>query len=269
MSRQTQDVVARRAVARVLAAFAAYAFAAFASVPTATAVELRFTTENDLLAESTDRDDLYSFAAAVDLERGASTYSLREHGFTDRDAGLRFDETHLSVGRAHGRGPWTFYGEIGAVHVGHGLLGEAAQNAVHRLIGDEEVDLRYLESSWHGRAAATVDRLLQVTDALELGPRFEAELTPGLRSHLVTALGLRWQPTSALAVHAVAGGHWTQASLAALEPHLEDFAPIARLGVVVGERLFASWSYNQYGDERRHFSIGVRVGGRSNPGGAR
>lgn len=57
---------------------------------------------------------------------------------------------------------------------------------------------------------------------------------------------------------------WSDTSLELLDRHLAPLAPIARIGVVFQDRLFVSWTYNDYGDEREHLSVGhpdrARVG---------
>ena len=155
--------------------------------------ELRFSTENDVFSGDDAEDDLYTFAVALEMERGPYTLSLRENAFTDRAAGARFDETYLSIGRAlPGLGAWQVYAEAGAVHVGHGLFGEGVQNAVHRLLDQEEVELTYRGASLHPRLAVIAERPFAVAgglDVLALGPRFEVDSVPGLRSLALAGLG--------------------------------------------------------------------------------
>jgi hypothetical protein len=231
--------------------------------PPADAYEVRLRTGNDILV--TDQDDLYTFAVALQLERGPYTVTFLENAFTDRAAGLRFDESHLTVGRELPlSGPWNAYAEAGVVRVGEGLFGEGAQNAVHELLGGEEVELAYVESSLHGRAALTTERSFGLARELEIGPRLELEVMPGLRSHAVVGAQIAWgQPTRPLSFHAVLGARFTDASHAALEEHLVPVSPVARLGVLVKGRLALSWNYNEYGDEREHLSLGLRVAPRA------
>jgi hypothetical protein len=218
-------------------------------------------TENDLFTNSGNRDDLYTFSVALafDLDRGYGL-TFRENAFTDRDAGLRFDETYLSVGR---RLPWleswNLHAEAGLARRGRGLFGESAQNAVHRAIGAEEVELRYRGSSLHPRLALHAERRFAIGPRWDWGPRVELELVPGLRSFALLAAEATWSPAERLAVELAAGGRFTDASYAPLERHLAGAAPAARLGLVYDRRYFLSWSYNDYGDEREHLSAGVRV----------
>ncbi len=223
------------------------------------ALELRLTTGNDLLRGSSTEDDLYTFSVGFEVERGAYTVALRENAFTDREAGLRFDETYLTLGRpVSGLRHWDVYVEAGLVRVGHGLFGESAQNVVHRFIGGEIVELRYDGASTHARLGATAERAFVLAGPLEAGPRVEIDAIPGLRSHAVVAAQARWRPKPYLAVDLLAGARFTEASWAPLEPHLASSAPIARLGVVLDDRFTLTWSYNDYGDEREHLTVAYR-----------
>ncbi len=241
--------------------------AALATVPAARApaVELRLTTENDLLT-SDNRDDLYTFAVALSVVKGPYTFSWRENAFTDRQAGMRFDETHVTVRRAvPGTGRWRLEAEGGWVWAGRGLLGESAQNAVHRLLGQEELSLPYSASRLSPSLAVEVERPFRLADDFEVGPRLEAYGAPAFRSHAVAAGQARWQPGPHLAVGLLAGGRWSTASFAPLERHLAALAPLVRLEIVWRQGAFVSWTYNDYGDEREHLSVGFQIA-RGGPG---
>jgi hypothetical protein len=238
----------------------ALALATLASAPLG-AQRLRFATENDLLANSDTPDDLYTFSVALDLERGGLTWSLHEDAFTDRAAGIRFDATFLGAGRTFDLdGPWDVRAEAGLLHIGRGLFGEHAQNAVHRALGGERVELDYLDASLHPRVAASAERSLPLGRRLDLAPRFVAELVPGVDARALAGVTVRWRPSPRLGVEALVGGRWARALLPALEPHLTALAPAASLGVVLFDRLFVSWAYNEFGDEREHLSAGWRMG---------
>ena len=233
---------------------------ATASLPSAFALGIRFTTEDDLVRSHQTSDDLYTFSVALDVERHDTGFSLLENAFTDRRAGVRFDETYLSVGRRlTAARPWNVYAEAGVAHLGRGLFGQRAQNAVHRAIGDDEVELRYLESSYHPRLAVTVSRSFAVGRRFELGPRVEGELVPGVKSHATVAVEARWRPTRRTAVELTAGERFTHASYAPLRSHLAARASVARVSLVWLERIYVSWSYNDYGARREHLSAGWRV----------
>ena len=220
-----------------------------AAAAPAAAQTVRFSTENDLLTDGSTRDDLYTFAVALELDRPRYALSLRENAFTDRAAGLRFDETYLSVGRAFpGPRSWRLDAEAGLVHVGHGLFGQDAQNAVHRLLDQEEVELRYHDSELHPRLALSAERPFSVTAGFAVGPRFEVDAAPGLRSFALAGAQVLWQPSDRVVVQLLAGGRYSHASLEPLELHLSEWAPVARLGLTLYDRVFLAWTYNDYGD---------------------
>ncbi len=226
------------------------------------AAEVHLTTENDLLSDHHTPDDLYTFSLALETRRGLHSISLRENAFTDRAAGLRFDETYLSIGRPLPivRG-WSATLEVGAVHVGHGLFGEQAQNRVHRAIGGDHVDLRYTDSELYGRLALAAQRPVGLRPGLELAPLVEIDSAPGFRSLGLAAVRADWKPTATVAVHAMLGARFADASYDPLAPHLARAASAARVGVTVAERYYLSWSYNDHGERRGHLTIGYRLGG--------
>lgn len=62
-------------------------------------IEVRVETGNDFLTSNPTEDDLYSFALEIAVDRGPWTLTLQENIFTDKAAGIRFDETYARVGR--------------------------------------------------------------------------------------------------------------------------------------------------------------------------
>jgi hypothetical protein len=252
-----RHVVAQPGV-RFAVAVAAFAIAAGAP---AAAFELRLSTENDLITSERAQDDLYTFAVALEVERGPYAFTLRENAFTDRAAGVRFDETYLTMGRAlPAFAPWQVRGEIGVVHVGRGLLGEDAQNFVHDVTGDPLVELTYERSHVHPHAALTASRAFAAGERLDLGPVVQLDTVPGLRHHALAGVQAEWRPREWVAVHAMAGGRWSEATFAPLSGHLDGLAAAARVRLEVLEKVFLSWSYNDFGDEREHLSLGYVVG---------
>ncbi len=119
------------------------------------------------------------------------------------------------------------------VRRGRGLFGEEVQNAVHRAIGGDEVELRYARSSLHPRLAATGERRFAAGEGFDWGPRFEVDLVPGLRSWAVVAAGASWRPSPRVALELSAGARFTHASYEPLRPHLERVVPAVRLGALV------------------------------------
>lgn len=236
------------------------ALAALAASPAA-GVEIQFATENDFFTPG-NRDDLYTFSVALSAQRGPYTFTWREDAFTDRQGGSRFDETRLTVQRAvPGFHAWSLRAEAGIAHVGRGLLGQDTQNALHRLLGDEELDLEYLPSELYPLLGLEAERLYAHGPDLDLGPRIEAESLPGFRSHAVMGAQAHWRARARLAVHLFAGARWSGASLEPLDRHTATLAPVARLGVVFRDRYSVSWTYNDHGVEREHVSFGIRLAG--------
>ncbi|HVR28202.1 MAG TPA: hypothetical protein VMS86_01600, partial [Thermoanaerobaculia bacterium] len=209
------------------------------------ALELRFVTQNDYLAKNRTRDDLFTFAVGFELDRGPYTISFHENAFTDREAGTRFDETFLTVGRSlPGVDPWALYFEAGFVHVGRGLFGQRFQNDFHRIIGGEELDLRYVGSNLHPSFELVAKRAFAIAGPLALGPRLEAYSVPGLRSHAVVGAQARWEINARLALDVVTGGRWSRVSFHPLEPHRAELAPMARIGFDLDDRIYVAWTLN-------------------------
>ncbi len=225
----------------------------------AEALDLRFASQNDVVTRNPTQDDLYTFSFALDLARDPYRFSLREEAFTDREAGIRFDETYYVVGRSvPAPRSWSIDVEAGIVHVGRGLLGEEVQNSVHRFLGAEELTLRYQPSSVHPSARVEAERSFRSNRRLSLGPRVEAHTAPGLETHLILAGQTAWRARRSIVIETLAGARWTHASLDPLEPHLDTVAPVARVGIVVHETFFVFWSYNDHGDRREHVGLGFR-----------
>ena len=82
----------------------------------AEALDLRFASQNDVVTRNPTDDDLYTFSFALDLALDPYRFSLREEAFTDRQAGVRFDETCVVVGRSvSGPRSWSLDVEAGIV----------------------------------------------------------------------------------------------------------------------------------------------------------
>jgi hypothetical protein len=246
---RTNSVAAALVLAALLATF-----------PTALAAQaIEFTTENDLFTDDASADDLYTFAVALEVERHGSTFALREDAFTDREAGLRFDETSWSLGRPlpvwHS---WRSHAEAGPVRVGRGIFGEGIQNTVHGALGSDSVTLAYLSPSLHGRAALTAERSWSPGSDFAIGPRLEVEWVSALRSHALLAAQAQWRPLPMLALDLLVGVRWSDADLAALEPHIESVGAAAEIGVAIFDRVRLAWSLNDHGDGRSHLALAYR-----------
>jgi hypothetical protein len=241
------------AAAIVLAAL----LATFPTALTAQAIEL--TTENDLFTDEASADDLYTFAVALEVERHGGTFALREDAFTDREAGVRFDETSLSFGRSLPVwNSWRSYAEAGPVRVGRGIFGEGVQNTVHDAIGGDPVTLAYLDATLHGRIALTAERSWSPNAEFAIGPRLEVEWVSALRSHALLAAQAQWRPLPMLALDLLVGFRWSDADLAVLEPHIEAAGAAAEIGVALFDRVRLAWILNEHGDGRSHLALAYR-----------
>lgn len=246
----------RRRAATIVAVALTLALGASALV----AQTLSVSTENDIFTRNPTKDDLYSFSLGFEIDRGATTFALFERAFTDRAAGLRFDETYLEARRdvAAPRG-WNLRLGGGVVRVGNGLFGERLQNAVHRVIGGDPVDLRYHRASWHARAVVTAERWASLGPRLEVGTRFELDAAPGLRTLVAAGAQASWRPSRRWTLETFLGARRSKGELDPLEPHLGGLSLAARLGVVVAERYLVAWSLNTHGDRREHWTVGYVV----------
>ena len=232
---------------------------AAASATRADAVLVRVFTENDYMTRNPTNDDMYTFALGVEVEHRPYVVSFRENAFTDREAGGRFDETYLTVRRAVPRArSWGLRVELGAVHVGRGLFGQELQNAFHRLIGDDELHLRYVSSSLRALAGLTAGRTFLLSGRFGIGPHVEARAIPGFRTDALAGLRTSWRSGRHVALDLLTAERYSHTSLALLEPHLTRFAPLVRVELTLQGSVAAAWTYNDYGDRRQHVSIGYR-----------
>ena len=236
----------------------------------ATENEIIFRTGNDFLAGNSRSDDLYTAGLGFTLELdrdqpatrplGRRVLTIEENLFTDREADLRFDETWLLFGRRLRGEAWRADLYVGAVRAGRGLFGEDAQNLVHRLIGDEEVHLRYVERDRHYAVlGAGIRRALLDGTHGSLHARAEARLAPEFQNWARVAVdgSLRIRPW----IEGIAslGARLSHASYAPLRPWIDSVALTAELGVVLKERLVFSWTRNELGTGLGHLNLAVRL----------
>ncbi len=234
----------------------------------ASAVTLR--TGNDLMAGNSLDDDIYTagLGFVVEFDRaelgvaqiGRSFLSFEENLFTDRQAGARFDESWLLVGRRRRSGDRDVALYAGGVRAGRGVFGEDLQNAVHRLIGDEEVELFYVaDNELFPVVGAHVKKLVTATPRFALTSDTELRLAPGFQHWLRFRLDADMRLTPWLRVFGGVGGRASWAEYDLLEPWVESVAPVAEAGVLLKERLGLSWATNTYGTGRSHWSLTFRV----------
>lgn len=226
----------------------------------ATAAEVTLTTSNDPVSGNERDDDLYTAEVALDIHLKGQDIRFGERMFTDHERGVRFDETSLELGRPVSwlRG-WGGEASLGVLHVGRGLLGEGAQNAVHRLVGSDEEDLEYVaDHRFYPLAKLVLARPLDVSSNLgTVIARTEAVAAPGFHSSL--RAGLEAQRSLGAGFDLLVGVagvlHDVDSDL------LGDV--VASSGIAwdlgVGWRnVSVVLSHNAYGTETRHLTLGYR-----------
>ncbi|MFC1559016.1 hypothetical protein ACFL39_00305 [Gemmatimonadota bacterium] len=228
-------------------------------------VEILLKIDND--GRNSKFDDLYTagLGLTIGFDRlsvagGEGFVTFKENLFTDRDNGLRFDETWLQVGSRHEGRRWQAKFFTGAVHAGHGLLGEEAQNLVHRLTGDELYQLDYVDESElfpvFGAQGQMVLRewgrfLIESTGELTFAPGFQMWAGARIRAH--------WIARPRLRLFAGAGARVSHTEYEPLEPWIKRFGPEVEVGVELMRRFVFTGTYNEYGTGMGHISFGIRV----------
>ncbi len=219
------------------------------------------TLTNDFFTFNSIDDDLYTSAAEIEIELGLFALDFKENAFTDSVHGLRFDETYLAVRRELPLGRhWGSRLSLGVVRVGDGLLGERAQNAVHRAINDQEVEIPYLDETHHfGTFGLEISRRWQLGPRIDLTPVFVARSAPGLQESLLAQVTARWRPTSSLGIRLGAGVRYSYADFEPLKPWVGGIAPTWELALELPYRLELALTANDYGTRRQHFLISYRA----------
>jgi hypothetical protein len=232
---------------------------ALVSPPAAAATELALTTSNDIIS---GEDDLYTAELGVRVGWGEGpALLLGERIFTDRERGIRFDETYATV-RATLPPVAGWHAEVGAgvLHVGEGLAGESLQNAVHRVVGSDRVELEYPEGDrWFPSVSLAVERVLAVRSGAALSGRGEIEAVPGFRSLAHAEVLAERSVGQHLTVRAGLGLLGTRVESRWLGDRLRELEPTVRLGVHF-RRLALEWGHNLYGTATDHATIAYRVG---------
>ena len=227
----------------------------------ARAVGIEIKTANDFLTKNKQKDDLYSFGFGVSLDLGRYDLKLSENAFTDRTNELRFDETYLTLSRAlPALGRWQVHGEAGVVQVGEGIFGEGAQNSLHSLLGDEEVELPYIESSsLHPTLGLTFSRNLASLGPVATGAEIQAFSAVDFKSHASVLFRASWQALDPVRLEAGFGARYTQTDFDPLEPWVSSVGAQVELGVDLYDRYLLTWTYNEYGTKMQHFQLGYRL----------
>lgn len=225
----------------------------------ARAAELELTTSNDIIS---GEDDLYTAEIGMRFVLAPRlSLELGERIFTDRDAGSRFDESYMRLEtRLPPLAGWHGELRLGALHVGEGVGGQSLQNSVHRAVGSDRVDLAYTgEERWYPTLGLAGRRFLGQRSGAALFTRGELDATPGFRSSLQLALAAErplagdWVASGELGLRA------DHVEDDRLEEHVDGIAPAVRLGISY-RRFSATWSWNEYGTETGHVTLGYRLG---------
>ena len=235
--------------------------AALAAPQRAGAADLRLTIANDPVAGSSRPDDLYTSAVGIEMTFDRARVAFGERMFTDRERGLRFDETHLAVGMDLPElAGWEGEAFAGVLRVGRGLLGESAQNAVHDWIGSGRVDLPYIRGDHdYATLEASFARPAGRLGRLHLSSEIDAFTAPGFRSWLRGGLFAERPLGRSAALRAGLGARADLVEASWLGDRVDDLAPTAELAAS-WEALVLRWSWNDFGDRRSHLTLGVRVG---------
>lgn len=248
---------------------------ALAFVAPAQGLDMVLTLDNDFLASNDVDDDLYTFSVELVVHSKHHDFALRENAFTDKEAGMRFDRTDLTVGRERHLPHlgWNLRWEAGVSHVGRGLFGQDLQNAIHRLIDDEEVDLDYIDKSKiYPLMMLEMGNQSHRIGSLTLGPLIRIESAVGFKTQVFAGARGYWQPPRGPRIRLTAGPKLADTSFESLDRHLAEFGLAAEVQLETARGLVATWSLNRYGTRNQHVSFGYRIrssGGRGDGGGNR
>ena len=232
-------------------------------------LDMVLTLDNDFLASNDVDDDLYTFSVEVVVHRKHHDLALRENAFTDKEAGIRFDRTDLTLGRERDLPNlgWNLRWEAGVSHVGRGLFGQDLQNAIHRLIDDQEVDLDYIDKSkLYPLVMLELGRQSHRIGGLTLGPHVWIESAVGFKTQVFVGARSFWQPARGPRVRMTAGPKLADTSLESLDRHLSERGFAAEIQLETTRGLVATWSLNRYGTRNQHVSFGYRIRSSGGPG---
>ncbi len=226
--------------------------------PAAGATEIKLRTSNDFLSDPNQSDDLYTAEIGLGFRVGAhGELELGERIFTDRERGLRFDESYVRYTRELHRRHLDLRVGAGLVVLGHGA-GESLQNSIHRLIGGTELELDYVDDEeWFATAELWLSRALLEGRYGTLAASLDVQAAPGFRSWLATSLDLTHQ-LGPVDLSARVGYALHEVEFEPLAPRIAASSPSWSLGAAVG-RLSVQWSYNHYGTQSKHVELAYRL----------
>lgn len=242
-----------------LAAFCVAAFLVAAPTPSV-AVEVTFQLANDPISGNAQSDDLYTSAFAVEVSAAKHHWTLGERMFTDRERGLRFDETFLEARREFPtwRG-WQLDATAGVLHVGRGLLGQRVQNQVHAWVDSEPVDLPYPDRArWFPSGQLSATRPLWASSKSSLLGHVEAATTPGFQDHLRADIALDHRLGAGWSARVGVGARASRAESKLLGNRIVGLAETFELGVA-WRNLKLRVSQNDFGTATRHIALAIHV----------
>lgn len=225
---------------------------------------LELTHDNDLFSGTRIEDDLYTATVGIAYERSGWRLRLNERLFTDRAAGLRFDESFLTVSRELLQSPresprrWSLLAEAGVVHRGRGLFGQGTQNFIHEIVNEPEVRLPYVAgSSVHPTIALELSRTLPLGQGAQLRPLIAAE-SAGFKEAARVAVEFRQELPRGWWLVGELGSRQSKTEFAPLAVWMDGNAPTYLLGAGYREWISLIWSENAFGTEDRHLHLRLR-----------
>ena len=233
--------------------------AAAAGMP---AADFELATGNDLFAGNPFNDDRYTVSLDLSFLINENRITLRENMFTDRKgAERRFDETWLGVDlNMPTVGGWATRLNVGAVHVGRGLIGQSGQNTFHRFQGTREYFLEYPDRSrLHAQGTINFKRLAPISSWGRLRPNFEVSAAVDFKYHVEARVDGRWRLLSRTWLEAGGGLRASETNFEFLKPFNRDLGAVGRVGVVWRERIEVAWTHNAFGTGSRHVHVIGRV----------
>ncbi len=236
--------------------------------------EIVLSTGNDDFSGNSRSDDLYSAGLGISFEfardRGTDAapwqrfLSIKENLFTDRKAGVRFDETWLLIGQRVERNQWSLAFYTGTVRAGIGIFGERGQNAVHRLIGDDEVIVDYVPDNEHfATAGVSFRRFLFANQRTVLETGGDVRYAEGFQQWATVSLDAKFKVNRWLDLSASVGARASRSEYAPLEPWVDGVAETLNVGFSAFDRIQLTWSNNEYGTGMNHVSLSFKLPSRA------
>ncbi len=177
--------------------------------------------DNDYGSPNQRNDDLYTFGIELRKDVGAHRFAFSERAFTDKRAGVRFDETELRYevrGTWRGLPRWDWRLTGGLLHVGRGAFGQDLQNRLHEVLANRQHELSYLPSSLHPLVELQAARSFRVAEEVFVGPYLEAGVASGHKSTALAALRGAWRSGDEPSIRFMLGVRAADASTAAPAP---------------------------------------------------